>query len=231
MSRFRVIQCEVGNRLVSRLYKPGTMQKFLSDEELFDELHELHVEKGHGGRDIMKKEVSERFANVTQETIMSFLACCESCANKRGKVKKGLVIKPILSKESLSRMQVDFIDLQAAPDGDFKFILHLQDHMTKFGLLAATTNKTAETTSNQLKLWFCIIGAPAILQSDNGREFVNAVVHRMLEEFNIKMVNGKPRHSQSQGSVERGNRDVEDLLYTWMRTNKSTKWAEALPTI
>ena len=38
MSRFRVIQCEVGNRLVSRLYKPGTMQKFLSDEELFDEL-------------------------------------------------------------------------------------------------------------------------------------------------------------------------------------------------
>ena len=84
--------------MVSRLYKPGTMQRFLCNEELFDELHELHVEKGHGGRDIMKKEVQEKFANVTQESIMSFLACCESCTNKRGKVKKGLVVKPILSK-------------------------------------------------------------------------------------------------------------------------------------
>ena len=128
-------------------------------------------------------------------------------------------------------MQVDFIDLQSCPDGEMKYILHLQDHLTKFCLLAPTTNKTAATTADQLKLWFCIVGAPAILQSDNGREFVNEVVHRMLDKFNVKMVNGKPRHSQSQGSVERGNKDIEDLLFTWMRTNKTAKWAEALPTI
>ena len=59
------------------------------------------------------------------------------------------------------------------------------------------------------------------MQSDNGREFVNVIVHKMLDEFNIKMVNGAPRHSQSQGSVERGNKDIEDLLYTWMSTNKT----------
>ena len=202
MNRFRVVKCEVGSRLVSKLYKPGSMHKFLCDEELFDELYELHVEKGHGGRDIMKKEVGNKFANVTQEIIMAFLSCCESCINKRGKLKKGLVVKPILTKEALARMQVDFIDLQSCPDGEMKYILHLQDHLTKFCLLAPTTNKTAATTADQLKLWFCIVGAPAILQSDNGREFVNEVVHRMLDKFNIKMVNGKPRHSQSQGLVE-----------------------------
>ena len=53
----------------------------------------------------------------------------------------------------------------------------------------------------------------------------------MLDEFNIKMVNGAPRHSQSPGSVERGNKDIEDLLYTWMSTNKTSRWAEALPSI
>ena len=150
MTRFRVVQCDVGSRLVSKLYKPGT--KYLTDEELFDELYELHVEKGHAGRDIMKKAVIERFANVTQEAIMSFLVCCESGVNKRGKAKKGLVVKPILSKEALSRMQVDFIDLQSCPDGEYKYILHLQDHLTKFCLIAATTNKTAATTGHQLKL-------------------------------------------------------------------------------
>ena len=68
------------------------------------------------------------------------------------------------------------------------------------------------------------------MQSDNGSEFVNVIVHKMLDEFNIKIVNGAPRHSQSQGSVERGNKDIEDLLYTWMSTNK-TRWADALPSI
>ena len=37
----------------------------------------------------------------------------------------------------------------------------------------------------------------------------------------IKLVQGKPRHSQSQGSVERANRDVEDMLFTCLAENKS----------
>ena len=53
----------------------------------------------------------------------------------------------------------------------------------------------------------------------------------MLNDFNIKMVNGAPRHSQSQGSVERGNKDIEDLIFTWQKTNNSSKWAEALDQI
>ena len=32
----------------------------------------------------------------------------------------------------------------------------------------------------------------------------------------LKIVHGKPRHSQSQGSVERANRDIEDILTTWL---------------
>ena len=176
------MECETNGRLVTRMYKPETALRYLCNEELFDALHDMHIEKGHGGRDIMKAVVKEKFANVTQEVIMTYLNCCEACSNKKGKAKKGLVVKPFISEEALSRMQVVFIDLQSCPDGNFKFLLHLQDHLTKFCLLAATENKTAEVTAAQLKKWFCIIGAPAILHSDNGREFVNKVVHQMLNE-------------------------------------------------
>jgi len=43
-------------------------------------------------------------------------------------------------------------------------------------------------------------------------------------------VNGKPRHSQSQGSVERANRDIEEMLATWMSEKKAdrSKWSAAL---
>lgn len=44
----------------------------------------------------------------------------------------------------------------------------------------------------------------------------------------LRMVNGKPRHSQSQGSVERANRDIENLLACWQAENNSTNWSKAL---
>ena len=56
---------------------------------------------------------------------------------------------------------------------------------------------------------FATFGAPRILQSDNGKEFANQVVKEVCRLWpETKIVHGKPRHSQSQGSVERGNRDI-----------------------
>ena len=43
-----------------------------------------------------------------------------------------------------------------------------------------------------------------------------------------KLVHGKPRHSQSQGSVERANRDIQDILNTWIKSMKASKWTEGL---
>lgn len=42
------------------------------------------------------------------------------------------------------------------------------------------------------------------------------------------MVHGKPRHSQSQGSVERANQDVRDSLVAWMSDNQCQNWAKGL---
>ena len=43
-----------------------------------------------------------------------------------------------------------------------------------------------------------------------------------------KLVHGKPRNSQSQGSVERANRDVEAILACWMKENNTTQWSQGL---
>ena len=36
--------------------------------------------------------------------------------------KKGVVIKPIVTKEQNKRCQVDLIDLQSVPDADYKLL-------------------------------------------------------------------------------------------------------------
>lgn len=76
---------------------------------------------------------------------------------------------------------------------------------------------------------FLLFGAPCILQSDNGREFCNKLIDDLKVTWpELKIVHGKPRHSQSQGSVERANQDIENMLTTWMQDNQSTSWSNGL---
>jgi transposase InsO family protein len=58
-----------------------------------------------------------------------------------------------------------------------------------------------------------MFGAPVILQSDNGREFVAKIIEELAAMWTgLKIVHGKPRHPQSQGSVERSNQDTKLLI-------------------
>ena len=44
----------------------------------------------------------------------------------------------------------------------------------------------------------------------------------------LKIVHEKPRHSQSQGSIERSNRDIEEMIRACMIDNNSKQWSEGL---
>ena len=65
--------------------------------------------------------------------------------------------------------------MQSNPDGDYKWILVYEDHLTKYCVLLPGKTKTAQETAEKLKFIFSMLSAPVILQSDNGREFVNQV--------------------------------------------------------
>lgn len=205
------------------------LKYYVKNEEMFDVLHEIHVSIGHGGRNRMIVESKKKYANITQDVILLYLRLCKPCQMKQKSTRKGLVVKPILSNELNSRCQVDLIDMQTNPDGPYRFILVYQDHLTKFIQLHALQSKTAEEVSKKLLDIFCTFGSPSILQSDNGREFANKVVESLTQMWpGLKIVHGKPRHSQSQGSVERANQDIEKMLMTWMADEHCQKWSEGL---
>ena len=79
-------------------------------------------------------------------------------------------------------------------------------------------SKRAPEIAYQLFDIFSIFGAPSILRNDNGIEFVNSVITKLSAMWDgLKIVHGKPRHSQSLGSVARANRDIEEMLMTWLQ--------------
>ena len=76
---------------------------------------------------------------------------------------------------------------------------------------------------------FHFLGAPQILQSDNGSEFTALVISELkLLWPDLLMVHGKPRHPQSQGSVERLNCDIKDMLISWLGDNDTSDWPMGL---
>ena len=70
------------------------------------------------------------------------------------------------------------------PHNDQKWILHVADHWSKFTLAFPLQFKSAKNVANALqKLVFPIFGLPSILQSDNGREFINKLIEEVVSSW------------------------------------------------
>ncbi|XP_068235542.1 KRAB-A domain-containing protein 2-like [Palaemon carinicauda] len=111
----------------------------------------------------------------------------------------------------------------------FKWIMVYQDHPTKFCVLRPLTSKRAAEVAFQLADIFLLLGVPLILQSDNGSEFTAQIITELRSLWpELSIVHGKPIHPQSQGSVERTNGDIKDMLVAWMADNNSTDWATGI---
>ena len=93
---------------IKKVVRRGTDKFVLASDEIFDIIHAAHIQSGHGGRNILEKELFVRYANVTREQIMFYINLCECCQMKKVKVKKGLVVQPIVTKNFNVRCQVSF---------------------------------------------------------------------------------------------------------------------------
>ena len=232
LKKFNLLTVDSTVKLVSRVKSNianGEVKYFVHNSEMFDILKKAHINTGHGGFHKMTKNLNEKYCNVSRNVILLFIKNCESCTKKKAHPKKGVVVKPIISKDVYARAQVDLIDLQSCKDGNYKFIMNYQDHLTKYSVLRALRTKTAEEVAFNLIDIFSLFGAPTILQSDNGREFVNSIINELQSMWpGLKIIHGKPRHSQSQGSVERSNRDIGEMVRAWMVDNETKNWSQGL---
>ncbi|CAG2256746.1 unnamed protein product [Mytilus edulis] len=122
-------------------------------DELYPLIRTAHSGIGHGGIHKTYKELIKQFANISREIIRIFIQMCEQCILRKSRTATTkLVVRPITSTDFNSRCQVDLVDYQSFPDGEYKWIMHYQDH------------------------FFLLMGSPHILQSDNGREFTANVI-------------------------------------------------------
>ncbi|CAF1066503.1 unnamed protein product [Adineta ricciae] len=135
---------------------------------------------------------------------------------------------------------MDLIDMRTRPDMNsngktYNWILQLKDHFSKYCWGRALQKKEAREVYDCVREIFFQFGPPHILQSDNGREFVNELINSLevdfpgikeklnmtyslpyantvLDSVGMHIVHGRPRHPQTQGLIERANAILTDAL-------------------
>jgi transposase InsO family protein len=166
-------------------------------------------------------------------------ACIPCCALNplKSRFKHTLSVE---SDQPMKHIQIDCItDLPPTAEG-YTTILTTVCIFSGFAIL--TPMKTANAHDVAIALWdiFSIFGPPQILQSDNGKEFVNSTIQRLIsilgfdnrvsEDFNPRVIDVRhsaPYNSRGQGKVERTNGAVQQVLRKLC--DDFSEWSQFLP--
>ena len=92
-------------------------------------------------------------------------------------------------------------------------ILVFQDHFTKHVLAYVTPDQTAKTVTKFLYHGnISIFGAPAMLLSDRGPNFMSSVISKMCKILGVKKLQTIPYHLLTNGLVERLHQSIMRMI-------------------
>ncbi|CAF0765345.1 unnamed protein product [Brachionus calyciflorus] len=109
-----------------------------------------------------------------------------------------------------------------ASENNFIYILVIVCHFSKWVELFPLKNQTAEEVADCLFLCVCRHEAPEFALSDQGTNFKSEVMSILLEKLDIHRLRTSAYHPQWDGTTERFNRTLEQMLTCYVPENQKT---------
>ena len=111
-------------------------------------------------------------------------------------------------------------------------ILVLSDHFTRWRDALPIPNGSAEVVAEVLEeRAFSYFGLPERIHTDQGAQFESKLMAELCALWGIAKSRTTPYHPQANGVVERGNRDLGDMLRTLLLRRCEDDWDLILPYI
>ncbi len=146
--------------------------------------------------------------------------------------------KAIRTMRVMEEVQCDLITIcstrRGLPDAKghrYKYMLSVKECFSKFCWLFPLESKQSFPIATILSNVFKHFGAPSFLHTDNGKEFISAVVKYVCNSFSVKMKQGRPYHPQSQGQIENLNKRIKACLSHFLLRYGQEERAEVWPSI
>jgi hypothetical protein len=165
------------------------------ESEALDLIISEHLQLLHAGRDKVWASVQQKYYGISRQEVAFVLKLCKNCVLNRPATTKAPLV-PIISSQAWERVQIDLIDMRHEPLRQYKWILHIKDHFSKYTQLYPLKSKHAELISDCFAQFIAAFLPPKIMQADNGKEFKGALLI-LLRKYGIQVVNGAPRSPQT----------------------------------
>lgn len=158
---------------------------------------------------------------------------CRTCSVCQKTIHKGRVFKaPLISippmDEPFSRMAMDIVGPLTRSDQGNRYILVVCDYGTKYPEAIPLKTIDAETVANALINIFSRTGIPREILSDQGSNFMSALMKHLCSLLQIKKLNTSPYHPQANGLVENFNGTLKKMLKCYSEEESKT-WDKNIP--
>ncbi|KAL1252085.1 hypothetical protein QQF64_019881 [Cirrhinus molitorella] len=195
----------------------GVVEQLILPERLRETVKTaLHNDSGHLGFERTLQMIRERFywPRMFQE-VKAWCEQCERCCLR--KTPTASVRAPLVSIHTSAPMElvcVDFLMLEKSKGG-MENVLIVTDHFSRYAQAYPTRDQKAGTVARVLwRNFFCRFGFPAKLHADQGRNFESAIVKELCKCTGITKTHTTPYHPQGNGTTERFNRTLMNMLGT-----------------
>ncbi len=186
----------------------------------------------HLGRTKTLNKVSSRFFwQGLSRDVREYVSACKTCCStktSRAPTKPALVALPPVYNP-FDRIAVDFVGpLPITKDGN-RYILVFVDYATRWPEAFATPDMKATTVAELfVREILCRHGAPVCLLSDQGRDFLAAVLKEVLTFTRTSKIQTAAYHPQTNGLCERFNGTLMSMLSAYVHSNQDN-WDRLLP--
>ena len=214
------IICDLNHNKV-RPFVPGSLR-----QAVFSAFHNM----AHPGINRTIKLVSERYVWPEMRThLREMTRCCHHCQqSKVFKHNKAALQPSKFSGGKLDSVNIDIIG-PLPPSQNYRYALVMVDRYTRWIEAAPLTDITSKTVARSFMLnWISRYGTPTHLTSDRGAQFTSMLWKNLMEMFGITLTQTTSYHPQSNGLVERCNRDIKTAL---IAQNNPTHWVDNLPLV
>ena len=124
-------------------------------------------------------------------------------------------------------MAMDILDMSVTTDKGNRYVLVIVDCFSRWTEACPLPNKTALAVADAFfQLIVCRFGMPAVIHSDQGREFDN----HLMQELCLLLGAHKTRTTSSDGLVEIFNRTLHMLLAMFVGEHRDD-WDDLLPAV
>ena len=112
----------------------------------------------------------------------------------------------------------------------YRYVVTMIDVFRRFLWLRLLESKSSQFIASELESIYMEHGSPEIIQCDQGGKFKKAL-KLLCDRMNIKLIDSRPRHPQSQGKVERCHRTLRSKMeYDLQKMGQDgVNWAKQFP--